>query len=102
MNKSVAVYNPQGCCSNLYWTVSNLATREYRGNAVRSLFCENVANSQIPQQQEPFYEGKTIAEVNREKHSHLRVQSKDKRDIWVLHFARMQAVNNVNGVITGF
>ena len=96
MNKSVAVYNPQGSSSNLCWTVSNLATREHRGNVVRSLFCENVANSQIPPQQEPFYE------VNWEKHSHLRVQSKDKRDIWVLHFARMQAVNNVNGVITGF
>ena len=102
VNKSVAVYNPQGSSSNLYWTVSNLATSEHRGNVVRSLFCENVANSQIPQQQEPFYEGKTIAEVNWEKQSHLRVQSKDKRDIWVLHFSRMQAVNNVNGVITDF
>lgn len=48
MNKSVAVYNSQGSSSNLCWTVPNLATREHRGNVVRSLFCENVANSQIP------------------------------------------------------
>lgn len=49
MHESVTVCDPQGSSSNLYWTVSNLATGGPIGSVVRSLFGENVATSQISQ-----------------------------------------------------